>query len=222
MLERRFPVIAALDPPLGRSEITKWIESKSKTLAKYVKGCKLGAAVLLPLNLAEVESLVLSLKESGCPFVIADLKIADVPHTSYRMAHYASEAGFDVHIAHAVAGPDVITKLKLDGLKIWLVASLSNEGARIVMDPHLPYFVKLANRLDVDGLVLPATMPSLIKLARRLGWEGIIASPGIGAQGAKPCSAIRSGASLEIVGRSLILNRDPTEWLNANYSRCIT
>lgn len=220
MLEERFPVIAALDPPLDHLEINKWVLSKSRTLAKYVKGCKLGAAVLLPLSLSEVKSLVVSLKESGCPLVIADLKIADVPHTSYRMAHYAQEAGFDVVIAHAFPGPDVITKLKLNELKIWLVASLSNKGARVVMDPHLPYFVKLANRLDVDGLILPATMPSLIRLARRLGWDGIIASPGIGAQGAKPCNAIKSGASFEIVGRSLVLNKDPAKWLRVNYGQC--
>ncbi len=221
MLENRFPVVAALDPPPDSPNIVEWILHKSQTLGEYVEGCKLGAAVTLPLGLGEVRSLTEKLRENGCPIIIADLKVADVPHTSKRMAVYAQEAGFDVIIAHAFPGPDVISQLKLGGLKVWLVAALSNEGSRLTMDPYLPYFIKIANSLNIDGLVLPATMPSLIRLARRLGWEGIIASPGIGAQGAKPCSALENGASLEIVGRRLVLNDNPVGWLAANYSECV-
>ncbi|GAB6147946.1 orotidine 5'-phosphate decarboxylase / HUMPS family protein [Stetteria hydrogenophila] len=218
--EERFPVIVALDPP-GFTGVAEWIKSRWETLAGHVAGCKLGAAALLPLGLEEVKSIVSHLKDQGCPLAVADLKIADVPHTSRRMALYAREAGFDVVISHAFPGADTVAEVaSVEGLRVWLVATLSNKGARLTMDPSLPYFIKLASGLGVEGLVLPATEPGLVRLARRLGWRGVIASPGVGAQGAAPCSALESGATLEIVGRSLVLSGDPLGWLKANYGRC--
>lgn len=215
----RFPVIAALDPQPG-SDPARWVSSTVKKLAGSVAGCKLGPSALLPLSLREVRMLTDEARSLGCPLLVADLKVADVPHTSRRMARYAAEAGFDVVIAHAFPGPDVVREVTMEGVNVWLVAALSNRGARVTMDQHIPFFVRVAGEAGVDGLVLPATEPSLVRLARRLGWERVIASPGIGAQGARPCSAIESGATYEIVGRSLILNSEPKAWLEANYSQC--
>jgi len=90
-----------------------------------------------------------------------------------------------------------------------VVVAMSNPGAAETMDPILPKLVSIARRARAWGLVAPATRPGAVAEARRLYPEAYIMSPGVGAQGAPPGSALAAGADAEIVGRAVTLAGDP-------------
>ena len=63
-----------------------------------------------------------------------------------------------------------------------------------------------------DGAVVGATIPEKIKEIHKILRDKIpIYSPGIGAQGGKAISALNSGASYLIVGRSITLAKNPNK-----------
>jgi len=121
-------------------------------------------------------------------------------------------------IAHAFPGYEgaldgLSRALDSWGLKLAVVVAMSNPGAAETMDPVLPKLVSIARRARAWGLVAPATRPRAVAEARRLYPEAFIMSPGVGAQGAPPGSALAAGADAEIVGRAITLAGDPLEAL---------
>ena len=197
-----YPVIVALDPPPNKG--WEWALEIARRLKGRVKAFKVGWPLLLEGN------RVGELKEFG--EVIADLKLADI---GYTMVNVVKRVGADAYIAHAFVGRDALRELREEVKRLYLVVSMSHEGSREFIDLHWREFVLEAYEL-ADGIVAPATRPKVIEKIRRI-WPREIISPGIGAQGAHPCSAIRAGADYEIVGRSLTRARDPLEFLEAHY-----
>ncbi|MGC8975831.1 MAG: orotidine 5'-phosphate decarboxylase / HUMPS family protein, partial [Thermoprotei archaeon] len=100
------------------------------------------------------------------------------------------------------------------GVRPILVVSMSHQGSTEFIDKHLSEFVEAALELRVWGVVAPATRRGVISRVRELaGSELRIFSPGVGAQGAEPGSAICSGADYEIVGRAVTSSSNPREAL---------
>jgi len=95
------------------------------------------------------------------------------------------------------------------GKKLVLVATMSNPGASKIIDKVIDDVITVIERLKPWGIVAPATRTEKIKYLRRRLPDTIILSPGIGAQGAKPGSAIRAGANYEIIGRMIAMAANP-------------
>lgn len=201
-----YPVIVALDPPKGKG--WKWTLSVAEKLSGKVKAFKVGWPLLLEGN------RVGELREFG--EVIADLKLADIGAT---MVNVVERVDADAFIAHAFVGyRGALEELKesLRDRKLYLVASMSHPGSREFIDLHYREFVLKAYLL-ADGLVAPATRIEVLKRIRSM-WPKEIISPGVGAQGAKPCTALRAGANYEIVGRAVTRAEDPERALKELYS----
>ncbi len=200
------PVIVALDPP--ENEGWEWALKIAKELEGLVKAFKVGWPLLLEGNRVD------ELKEYG--EVVADLKLADIGAT---MVNVVKRINADAFIAHAFVGRrGALDELRaaLTGKKLYLVASMSHPGSTEFIDRHYKEFVVMAYSV-ADGLVAPATRTDVLRKIRSI-WPKEIISPGVGTQGAKPCSALRSGADYEIVGRSVTRSEDPAKKLKEMYS----
>jgi len=208
----KLPIIVGLDALGGDAGVAARLAS---TLCPRVTGYKVG----LPNILASPE--VGPAVRRACPtaLLIADLKLADISDTMVRVA--ASARGWaDAVIAHAFPGYEgaldgLSRALHSWGVRLAVVVAMSNPGAAETMDPLLPRLVGVARRARAWGLVAPATRPHAVAEARRLYPEAYIMSPGVGAQGAPPGSALAAGADAEIVGRAITLAGDPLEALAA-------
>lgn len=169
--------------------------------------------VLRPL-LAGGMNIVTGIKRVYGGKVIADWKVADVPHTNVRIVHAASALGADAVIVHAVMGEDAllacVDAARENDMDIYAVVELSNPGAERFMMRIGEDLATLARGCGTTGIIAPATRPHRLRRYREILGSGMqILSPGVGAQGAEPGSAIRTGADLEIVGRAIYTAPDP-------------
>ncbi len=201
-------LIIALDS-LGPD--ARGLEQASRALCPYTSGFKLGWP-----NIAGLGDEALRAVRRSCPdkMVVADLKLADIGYTMRLIVDALPSA--DAYIAHAFPGEqgaldELSSHLRGEGKKLVLVVSMSHPGSREVMDPCLNRLVDVARRVSPWGVVAPATRPWIIGIARRELGPVKILSPGVGAQGAEPGSALRHGADYEIVGRLILGSGDPVE-----------
>jgi len=216
----RLSIIVALDALGGNIEK---VEKLARVLCGSVEGFKLGWPNLLPAGPRIGEAV-----RQACPqaMIIADLKLADIAYTMLQTAQHLPWA--DAVIAHSFLGVEGA----LDGLKEYLdknnkklvlVISMSHPGSREAIDPCLNRLINIARAVRPWGIVAPATRPWIIGIARReLGPHIKILSPGIGAQGAEPGTAIRNGADLEIIGRLITRSPNPEKIINKikiNYNK---
>lgn len=184
----------------------------------YLVGVKFGYPTILSFGLERIKEIVLSLRKRGL-VSIADAKIADVSHTNSKIARILFKNGFDAVIAHGFMG----FKGSLDGLSkivkeenkaLFVLATMSNEGASVIMDKVVEQIVSESLLAEPAGFVVPATRPAMIKKVKELlsvHSELILLSPGVGAQGAPYGSAIANGAHFEIIGRSIYESDKPLE-----------
>lgn len=147
------------------------------------------------------------LKKYNIP-LIADFKIADVPHTNKILARNAKNAGFDAITVHAFIGSDAILAVKeiIDPI---LVVAMSHNGSREFLSKHIENFCNLALNLNINVVVAPATKVEEIKKVREILKNALILSPGAGAQGGKYGNALKAGANFEMIGRGIYESEDP-------------
>lgn len=196
----------ALDRPGGYEELVG-------KLCSRVDGFKLG----LPLLMARGPGYA-GLLRRRCrdALWVADLKLADIGYVMRLTAGLVAEH-VDAVIAHGFVGVEgALGELKdyLDSLgkRLVVVASMSHPGAREAYDHALPRILETLERLRPWGVVAPATRPGVVGIVRRRLGPGVaIMSPGVGAQGAEPGSALCAGADYEIVGRAITGSGDPVE-----------
>ncbi len=183
------------------------------SVGKYVAGVKIGLPTLLS---AGPESIYRLINEYEWDFFfIADLKIADISYVNSLILSRLREIGFDAAIIHSFIGRekglmDTVEAARDIGIGVISVVAMSHPGANDVLNKNFDYLLQLSMDSGVDAIVLPATFTEYIKRARNAGFKGVIMSPGIGAQGAKPGSAIKAGADFEIIGRMIYKSEDPT------------
>lgn len=193
-------IILALD------HLTERLLQQLFEISHHIAAIKVGWPLILRAGLSFIEEL----KNWDIP-VIADLKLADIPHTMVLIAENLQFV--DAIIAHAFVGEGAIREFKEHlskmGISLFLVTAMSHPSAEDFINKHFKEFLRIAKKY-ADGVIVPATFPGYIEEARSsLGKSKIIAAPGIGAQGAKVGSAIRRGADYEIIGRLITLSDDP-------------
>lgn len=209
-------IVLALDPHRGVGDLGSWLRDVVESTRDLVYGYKVG----LPLLLAGGPAAYRAVREYARDnLLIADLKLSDIGDIMSLSIDYLSDLGVDAVIAHSFVGyRDALDKLSTKclekGLKLILLVSMSHRGSEEYIDRHLGEFIGLVEKTGAWGVVAPATRPNVIRFVReRLGQKIKIFSPGVGAQGAGPGSAICSGADYEIVGRYVVGSGSPRERL---------
>jgi orotidine-5'-phosphate decarboxylase len=170
-----------------------------------VDGFKLGYDVVLEAGAEGIREVAEAVDES---FLLVDLKVADIPEISRRIVSTVADHGADAVIVHGFVGRDVVRECAREA-PVVVVATMSHPGARQFYDDVCREIVRFCNHIDeVVGFVAPATHPARVREVRELT-DKVIISPGVGAQGAEPGSAIEAGADFEIVGRAVTRASDP-------------
>lgn len=171
-----------------------------------LKGLAVGVKVGFPLTLSMgFDGIRELLREFPEYYWIADFKLADIPEVVQHVLSSLEGFGFDASIMHLFTGQ----RRYETGMDLIGVAAMSHPEARFFRGN----FIKLleeADLLGVEGIVVGATRPEMIREARRRLPKVKIFSPGVGAQGAEPGSAIAAGADFEIVGRSIVKSERPS------------
>jgi orotidine-5'-phosphate decarboxylase len=184
----------------------------AKKISDFVYAFKVNYPLILKEGIGTINRL------SDVGKVIADFKIADVPHISSQIAECAFEAGAKAIIAHAFVGSDtlkaVVDVAEKYGGEVYAVCELSSEGGKEFMMPVAEKLVEVAIKAKCSGIVAPATradrISTLKSVAKKFGGDVKVISPGVGAQGGSALSAIKSGADYVIVGRSIYIG-DPVK-----------
>lgn len=178
-----YPVIVALDTSAARA----------LALARELKDAVAAFKVGWELILERGAEIVGELARLGS--VIADLKVADVPHVAERVIARLVDRGACCVIVHGFLHPSV----PRDG-RVYVLAKMT------VPTQYDAVWERLLSEIDgVRGFALPGNQPEVIARARqRLGCRFRLISPGIGPQGGAPGSAIKAGADFEIVGRYIL------------------
>ncbi len=179
----------------------------AESVSVYVDELKVNYPLVLSAGVGIIRKL------SSIKPVIADFKVADVPHTAEMIAQLAFENGASAIIVHGFAGRDVVEAVngvaKDYAARVYVVTELSNPGAAEFMSPVSLEVVEMAKSLGCAGLIAPATRLERLELIRRAAGDMEVLCPGIGAQGGslealKFCDGI-------IVGRSIYASKDPVE-----------
>jgi len=173
--------------------------------SEHLEAIKVGYPLVLSTGLEVIRGL----KELGKP-VIADFKVADVPHTSRAICSQARKAGADSVIVQGFVGEDVVEACSRE-VEVLVVAEMSHPGARSFIQPVSVRIAEMA-REHARGIVAPATRPERVRKLREIVGPGMtIISPGVKAQGARVGEAMRAGADFEIVGRAIYESSNPGE-----------
>ncbi len=177
------------------------VEVASET-AEYIDVIKVGYPLILSAGLG----VIAELKRFSLP-IIADFKVADVPHVSTEICRLATDAGADFVIVQGVMGRDVVEACSKVA-SLFVVSDMSHPGALDYITTHNTEIAGHAARF-AEGIVAPATRPQTIKTLRGIIGDLIVISPGVKAQGAEVGSAISAGADFEIIGRAIYNSPDP-------------
>jgi len=194
---RRTGLILALD-----MEDRERAVSLAQETCDFVDALKIGYPLVLSTGL----DVIGELRDAGKP-VIADLKVADVPHISSHICRLASQAGADYVIVHGFTGGEVMEACAREA-RIIVVCDMTHKGAAEFISCHAME-IALQAREHAAGIVAPATRPEAIKSLRAVVGELAILSPGVKAQGAAPGSALKAGADFEIIGRAICNSPEP-------------
>ncbi len=187
-------------------------DNLSKRLDEIIE--KIAAVKIgLPMLLSKKGSLVLNMLAESGAYIIADLKLADIPKIMVETCKRVAEKTNGI-IAHAFIGSQALRELQeyLNeiGIELFLVTAMTHPGAEEFINRHFEEFLVVAKDL-ADGIVAPATFRKYIVEARKKLKTKLILSPGVGAQGASLGLALESGADFEIIGRAITLSEDPVE-----------
>ncbi|KXB05328.1 hypothetical protein AKJ50_01250 [candidate division MSBL1 archaeon SCGC-AAA382A13] len=211
--ENNSRLVFALD--LVRKELNKsdFVEKCLNILEKtelYIAGVKIGYPLVLDTDL----EIISKISEVNNVPIIADFKIADVPHISKQIAKLAFKAGADAVISHGFTGDDslgaIIEACEEENKGVLVVSNMSHPGGEMFIQPMSEKILNLAKEAKATGIIGPATRPEQVeKLRKKAGEELLILTPGIGAQGGRPGDAIKNGADYEIVGRAIYQSESP-------------
>lgn len=196
-------LIVAVDQPLGPKVIGHLCRDAP------VEGVKVGLPAVIRAGL----SWALKVADECEGLRVLDFKLADIDYVMIKtvepfIGHY------NAFIAHSFIGAEgallgLRKRLEEAGARLVLVASMSHPGSLEVYDRVLDRVVKVVEKVDPWGLVAPATRPRMVELLSSRFPGKVILSPGVGAQGAEPGSALCAGATYEIVGRLVLRSGDP-------------
>ena len=191
-----------------------------------LEGLAVGVKVGLPLTTAIGWSGIRELVCRASHFYwLADYKLADIPEVNLLTLEKLKGLGFDGAILHlfTMGHETLASRAREIGVDLVGTTVMSHRGC-LLLEESFERLVSYARAVEIPGLVVGATRPALISRAKELYPEAVLFSPGVGAQGAKPGSAIARGADFEIVGRSITLSEDPVrvaEQIVSAQRRCV-
>ena len=208
------------------SELLRKSMEMVRNVKELICGIKINRQLILGLGLDAVAESILKLADEFALPTIMDAKLNDVGHTNEFMARKYFDAGFDAVIASPVAGWDdgldkVFEAAKSRRKGVLLLTYMSNPGAEAFYSlsakerngdekPVYEILTERALEWKAHGLIVGATQPHIVSRIRKLiGPELPIYSPGVGAQGGNPKSAIDAGATYLIVGRAICSSTNP-------------
>lgn len=172
-----------------------------------------------PLAFTEGASVMGRLADRFGKPVFADLKVADVPHTSARIVEIVRESGGSAVMVHGFIGPDGLADCvdaARDQVGILVQLELTNPGGKIFTAPIANEMAAMAREIGVYGTQAPGNRPERIAEIRRIiGADKTIVCCGVGAQGGRHAEVMRAGGSFSIVGRAIYQAADPRAALEA-------
>lgn len=171
---------------------------------EYVASFKIGYPLILNYGLNVVDEF------SKIGPVIVDLKIADIPDISGKIAKQLTKHEAKGVIVHGFVGRDVVREVRKESKEVYVVAEMSHPGSSDFIFNQSEKIAEMAKEEGADGIVAPATRPERIKILKEISGLKVL-SPGIGTQGGDPRQAVRNGADYLIVGRSITMSPDPKQ-----------
>ncbi len=142
-------------------------------------------------------------------YVLADIKIADIPATNERVCKILKERGCKGITAHPFVGEDSLKACVNAGLDVFSVVDMTHSGAERFLTPVRDKLASLSASLGVRGFIVPATRTETVRILREKYPELIFLSPGIGVQGGSAYEVAKLGVDAVIVGRSIINSKNP-------------
>jgi orotidine-5'-phosphate decarboxylase len=181
--------------------------------------------VLLPLGEKSIKKINKTAHDMGLQ-TIADIKLNDIGNTNMVTLQRLWSSGFDAVIANPIMGPENLSQLVKNAhgnnRGVITLVHMSHPGAKLgyglrVQDPSTgkmtsvhELFLKWSYSMNVDGIVVGATIPDLIRQSsKKAKGKFEIYSPGVGTQGGDPTDALDAGANYLIVGRAILNSKNP-------------
>jgi orotidine-5'-phosphate decarboxylase len=178
----------------------------AESTSEFIHSIKVNYPIVLSCGLEVIGEL------SKIRPVIADFKVADVPHISAEIARLAFDSGAKAIITHGFVGSDSIKAILREAgneNEVYVVTELSSEGGKEFLMKHAIEIASMAKKLGCHGIVAPATRPERIRELKKAARGLKVISPGVGAQGGKISDTIRAGADYVIVGRTIYASENP-------------
>lgn len=143
--------------------------------------------------------------------VLCDLKVADIPNTSRLITRKAAEQGAWGIISQMFTGSDSLKAIKEEAgpMKVLGVVAMSHPGAGEFMMQFRDRFLSMARELDLYGIIAPGNNYDITSDLKSRAGSLKIVTPGVGAQGGRASSALKSGADYVIVGRQIYQSDNP-------------
>lgn len=174
------------------------------SLEPFLCGVKIGLPLLLKKGTEFVRDLTERLRDRV--YLIADLKLADIPEVVNLSVKELKRMGFDGAIIHLFQGGVKRVHKVIDLFGVILMSH--PESSRF--NTFVEEMIKEAIEAEIDGVIVG--LPKLKLYGKRVREVGLtVLTPGIGAQGGKYGEGIRHGADFEIIGRSIIESDDPVK-----------
>lgn len=198
-------ILLAADLP-SPTEILRILDEVSP----FIAAIKIGNPVLYRTGFDVVQMI----KDRFPIPVVLDIKLCDVAHVARMVVGDAVDAGADAIIVAGVCGPEVVHEAaRICGAttEVWVFTEFTSDSG-LIKEKLADDIAKMAASLPVQGVQAPGTRPYRIEDIREIvGSDRCVVACGIGVQGGRFGSAIRSGANLEIIGRSIYGSARPGE-----------
>ncbi len=220
-------IVLALDINYtNRDNVMAVAKNTINLLQEYICAVKINFHLLLPLDFySEVEEIT-NLAHSHNLQAIADIKLNDIANTNNIALSHLWSVGFDAATVSSFIGFDglkeAISNAHENKNGVIALIYMSHKSARDtyglrVVDPKggqiiqmYELFLNWVEQLNVDGIVVGATVPEVIKLcSERVKNNMLIFSPGVGWQGGDARIALDYGSDYVIIGRSILDSKEP-------------
>ena len=176
--------------------------------SSHVDAIKIG----YPLVLAAGLTIAHEIGKFNLP-LIADFKVADIPHTNTLIAEQVFEAGFTAIICQGFVGSDAVKacveSAHSHGGECLVVTEMSHPGAtEFFRGGTAERIARISVGCNADGIIAPATRPDRVRCLREIVGNRKILSPGVGVQGGElgEIAGIVDGV---IIGRAIYTAEDP-------------
>jgi orotidine-5'-phosphate decarboxylase len=180
-------------------------------VAPYIDVVKVG----IPLILFEGCPIFRKIKEHVDLPILADIKLADVPHIARKVSKMCFSFGADAITVHGFVGPSTIEACveEAGGNKdVIVITESTHSDASLFMESAAKTIAEIARDTGATGIQSPGNRPEHVSSMRQIvGEDLLIVSCGMGFQGGEEGKALRAGADFEIYGRSIYDKNNPVE-----------